>query len=156
MQHRIRVAAIIIENKRILLVRHVHPVKGDEWWVPPGGGLEDSDESIFDCAVRETREETGLEIAPHEILYLREFTDLEFQRRNLEIFLRAEVTGGELVPRYAPPAGHTGDYAQGAAWVSRAEMEGMTIYPTMLAEETFWQQSPGSPPGIQYLGKQAG
>jgi 8-oxo-dGTP pyrophosphatase MutT (NUDIX family) len=29
------------------------------WWVPPGGGVETADTSVFDCARRETFEETG-------------------------------------------------------------------------------------------------
>ena len=58
MNHRIRVATIIINNQKILLVKHVHPETGYAWWVPPGGGLEDKDASIFDCAKREVFEET--------------------------------------------------------------------------------------------------
>ena len=36
MKNRIRAAAII-DNNKILLVKHVHPITGFEWWVPPGG-----------------------------------------------------------------------------------------------------------------------
>ena len=61
MRHRIRVAALLLnELNEILLVQHVHPVTNFEWWVPPGGGMESIDESIFSCAMRETFEESGI------------------------------------------------------------------------------------------------
>lgn len=69
MQHRIRAAAIIINDNKILLVKHVHPETGHEWWVPPGGGVEEIDNSIFDCAKRETFEETNLKIDVSRLLY---------------------------------------------------------------------------------------
>ena len=51
------VAALIINNGRLLLgYRSKSPGK-NTWQCP--GGLLDAGESIFDCAIRETREETG-------------------------------------------------------------------------------------------------
>ncbi len=46
MKNRIRSAAIIVRDNKILLVKHVHPKTGFVWWVPPGGGIEESDESL--------------------------------------------------------------------------------------------------------------
>ena len=71
MKHRIRVATIIINDNKILLVKHVHPETGYTWWVPPGGGIEEFDSSIFDCAKREAFEETNLTIENSRILYIR-------------------------------------------------------------------------------------
>jgi hypothetical protein len=39
MKHRIRAAAIIVNQNAVLLVNHKHPANGFEWWVPPGGGF---------------------------------------------------------------------------------------------------------------------
>ena len=61
MKHRIRAAAIIVGDDRLLLVKHVHPQTGETWWVPPGGGLEGT-ETIHECVKREVYEETGLTI----------------------------------------------------------------------------------------------
>ena len=79
MRHRIRVAALLLnELNEILLVQHVHPVTNFEWWVPPGGGVESIDESIFSCAMRETFEETGMHIkCDGHIQYICEFFDIE-------------------------------------------------------------------------------
>ena len=87
MVYRIRVSAIILVDNKILLVKHVHPKTGFEWWCPPGGGLESIDKNIHECAMRETWEEIGYNIRTNEILYIREFVDLENNAHNLEIFL---------------------------------------------------------------------
>ena len=52
-------AAIFDENGRILLVKHTY---GRENWEIPGGVAE-FNESIVQTAVREAREETGLQVA---------------------------------------------------------------------------------------------
>ena len=47
-------------NPRVLLVqRGIEPYKG--WWAFPGGFME-MDETAEECAIRELREETGLEV----------------------------------------------------------------------------------------------
>jgi len=51
---------ILIENNSVLLVkRGREPFKGE--WAIPGGRIED-DESAEECAIREMKEETGLDI----------------------------------------------------------------------------------------------
>ena len=52
-------AAIFDENGRILLVKHTY---GRENWEIPGG-MAEFNESIVQTAVREAREETGLQVA---------------------------------------------------------------------------------------------
>jgi ADP-ribose pyrophosphatase YjhB (NUDIX family) len=56
MRHRIRAAALIVNDDDILLVQHVHPDTSDIWWVPPGGCMEVVDTSVFHYARRETFE----------------------------------------------------------------------------------------------------
>src|SRR5580698_5760981 len=55
------VGAIIFEGDNVLLIERAgEPLKG--WWSIPGG-LVETGEKIEDAVIRETREETGLEIA---------------------------------------------------------------------------------------------
>ena len=54
MRYGISAAALITQQQRLLLVNHRKRDQYD-FWVPPGGKLQ-SDESIFDCARRETKE----------------------------------------------------------------------------------------------------
>lgn len=53
MEHRIRAAALIEGRGRLLLLKIQHLITGAEFWIPPGGGLK-NDESIYECAIRET------------------------------------------------------------------------------------------------------
>ena len=60
------VGAIIVEAGRILLVKRGHPPLLGDWSIP--GGMLELGESVRDAAVREAREETGLVVAPEELL----------------------------------------------------------------------------------------
>ena len=54
-------AILVTKGDDILLMKR-HGSHGDGTWCPPGGHLEHG-ESPEECAVREAREETGIEIA---------------------------------------------------------------------------------------------
>lgn len=56
-------ACVFDDDGRVLLVRHVD----NGMWAPPGGGL-DPDEAPADAAVREVREELGLEVTAGDII----------------------------------------------------------------------------------------
>jgi 8-oxo-dGTP pyrophosphatase MutT (NUDIX family) len=52
---------------RVLMFRGTDPGRpGSRYWFTPGGGL-DPDESLVEGAIRELREETGLEVTPAEL-----------------------------------------------------------------------------------------
>lgn len=83
-----RVRAIIVQGRKLLLV---HRLKGDrEYWVFPGGGLEDSDISSEDGLKRECKEELGLDIEVGTL-----FTEDSFNER-FEFFYVCQITGGTL------------------------------------------------------------
>ena len=60
------VGAIIIEDSRVVLVKRAHPPLQAEWSIP--GGVLEVGELVRDAAIREAREETGLTVAPGELL----------------------------------------------------------------------------------------
>jgi len=98
------VAVIIPRGERIVLVRRAEePRRGD--WCLPAGFLE-LDEMPEECAVRETREETGLEIRVTELFGVDIGRDDPRTRVVLIIYL-AELLGGEL---------QAGDDASEAGW----------------------------------------
>ncbi len=70
---RVRVCGLLIENEKILLVKHKGiQNKGDIFWAPPGGGVSFL-ENTEDALKREFLEETGLSIEVEKFLFFHEF-----------------------------------------------------------------------------------
>jgi len=153
MQHRIRSAAIVVKDNTVLLVKHRFPDSGFECWVPPGGGLEDG-ENIYDCAKRETYEETGLTVELGQILYLREFVELSRARHHFEIFILANSFTGELTMANNSPLDPDYLYIKDVQFLSKQKMQRLNVYPEELKDK-FWQDfTPGKRWEMQYLGLQ--
>lgn len=90
---RVRVGGILIENRKILLLKHEGVGKKEFIWSPPGGGMEfggDTEKNLK----REFVEETGLEIKVHELLFVNEFMNDKIHA--IELFFKVEKTGGIL------------------------------------------------------------
>lgn len=62
----IGVGAIIIEGRRVVLVKRAHPPLQAEWSIP--GGVLEVGELVREAAIREAHEETGLTVDPGELL----------------------------------------------------------------------------------------
>ena len=152
MQHRIRIAAIIINSDKILLVKHVHPDTGYTWWVPPGGGIEESDSSIFDCAKRESFEETNLKIETSRILYIREFYSKETQILNIKLFTLADSFHGEIGLENIRGKGPDELFIKGVAWFSKEDLKDVIVFPEILRDE-FWDDCAAGFPNTKYLGR---
>jgi len=150
MNHRIRVAAIIISNQKVLLVKHVHPETGYAWWVPPGGGLDDKDASIFDCAKREVFEETNLKVDVSRIIYIREFLGTDI---NLEIFTLADNHQGEVGIKNIHGNGTDEDFIKDVAWFSKDELQDTVVFPEILKDK-LWDDYAINFPTTKYLGRQ--
>lgn len=155
MKHRIRAAALITKGDSILLVQQVHPISGEEWWVPPGGGVEDKDDSVFDCVHREVFEETGLKVELASLVYFREFLDEENQARNLELFIEATAFSGDLTIQSIQGTGSNEHCIQDVRWVCKDEIGDMVVYPEIL-KNGFWDDLAKGFPRTRYLGIQIG
>ena len=154
MNHRVRSAAIIVNNNKILLVKHVHPETGYTWWVPPGGGVKEIDDSIFDCAKRETFEETNLRIEVSRLLYIREFYDKENQKLNVEFFVLADNFEGEINLRNIKGSGPDEHFIKEVKWLSKEELKNLIVFPEILKDK-FWNDYELGFTSVKYLGRQA-
>lgn len=92
---RVGVATLVFRDGRLLLGRRLKTPGYGSWQCP--GGLLQSGETVFDCARRETLEETGMDI---DALRAGPYTDNHFaeeQLRTITLYVVADYVGGEAV-----------------------------------------------------------
>lgn len=90
---RVRIGVVIIADNKLLLVEHQK--EGRTYWLLPGGGLKFG-EKIEECARREIKEETNLDIDMGKFLFLSEGIAPDGSRHILNLFFLGELRGGTL------------------------------------------------------------
>lgn len=131
------VGAVIVHQGRVLLVqRGREPMKG-RWTIP--GGLIEVGEALSEAVVRETREETGLDIEPLELVELLDRIHREDGRVRYHYVIAdylCRVVGGTLA---------AADDADAVRWVERAEWNShsaLQVDPiTVRVLERAWQRA---------------
>ena len=98
-------------------------------WQFPGGRLEQF-ETVRECAVREVKEETNLDVQISDLIGIYDSMDTEtsFEKHVVLICFKGIHTKGELKP---------GDDAVDARWLKRVEidlMAGSGVIPPMIFE----------------------
>lgn len=106
---------------RVLLVRSGAGSRKGQWGLP--GGAQHVGETVFEAAVREVREETGIEIAPRAVITVvdlirRDETGRPKYHYTL-VDVLAEPTGGVLLP---------GDDADRAEWVAPEDLAALGMW----------------------------
>jgi 8-oxo-dGTP pyrophosphatase MutT (NUDIX family) len=104
-----------------------------QWAIPMG--KQELGETVAQCAVRETREETGVLVEVTGLLgiysdpgHIVAYTDGE-TRQEYEVILLGRPVSGE-------PAAN--DEASAAGWFTAAELEGLDIHPTQWRQLYDW------------------
>ncbi|MEK4434620.1 NUDIX hydrolase [Paenibacillus sp. FSL K6-2862] len=87
------VYALILDDtsSKILMVKN----KGNASWSLPGGAVE-KEETLDQAAIREAKEETGLDVRVHGIIAINECIFEKKQEHAIFFTFRAEVIGGRL------------------------------------------------------------
>ncbi len=90
---RIRIGVILVADNKILLVEHFK--NGRSYWLIPGGGLEYG-ETIVECAVRELKEETNLDISVSRFLFSSESIAPDGSKHILHMFFLGKIIGDSI------------------------------------------------------------
>jgi 8-oxo-dGTP diphosphatase len=107
------VGIVVWRGDEILLVRRAKPPRLGEWSIP--GGAQSLGETVFEAAIREVREETGIAIRPTGIITVVDSIIRDAEQRPqfhyTLVEISAEWTAGEAVAaddvddvRWATPA----------------------------------------------------
>jgi ADP-ribose pyrophosphatase YjhB (NUDIX family) len=107
--------AVILDGDNVLLIRRAsEPLKGQ--WSLPGGRLE-LGETVQQAILRETREETGLDVEPLQLLGVYDLIDRDETNAIRYHYLLVDwictVSGGEL---------RAGDDATEVTWAHRTTL----------------------------------
>jgi ADP-ribose pyrophosphatase YjhB (NUDIX family) len=121
---RFRVGVVLLERDMILLANHVDG--SESYWVLPGGALENW-ETLKECAVREVKEETGLEIKVRRLLFVDEAISEDKRVVVTNIVFLGEIIGGRLNPK---PMG----YFRGAEFIHVNQLDEINFYPRITAK----------------------
>ena len=128
-----RVRAIIIQNEKVLLIHRIN--KNDEYWVFPGGGVEETDENPKNALVRECKEELGIEVKVGELFSSNQI-ELQGKERQ-EIFFLCEQISGTLGtgtgPEYLPGSNYKGAYS--LEWVDLARLSLLDVRPKDISQK---------------------
>ncbi len=90
---RVRVCGLCIEKEKVLLVNHNSLNEQNEFWSPPGGGLEFGQSSSANLK-REFFEETGIIIEIENFLFVHEYLNPPLHA--IELFFNVKRIGGNL------------------------------------------------------------
>lgn len=141
MNLRPRAAAVILnEKKELLVVKQKHPQTGFEWWTLPGGGME-PEESVIDTIVREVEEECHLRCRPMQLLYVSEYVDYTIDTHHLGMFFLTLVDNIEDLKVGSDPEVEE-QYIKECRFISQADLKksGIPIYPPVFKNQ-FWEDA---------------
>ncbi|MEV6488561.1 NUDIX domain-containing protein [Actinoplanes sp. NPDC051633] len=126
---------VVDDHDRVLMIRRTD---NGLWAIP--GGAQDFGEYIANTAVRETREESGIDVEVTGIIgiytnpnHVMAYSNGEV-RQQFSICFRAQYLSGELTP--------SGESSE-VRWVTRDQLDGLPIHPSMrLRIDHGYQQRP--------------
>jgi 8-oxo-dGTP pyrophosphatase MutT (NUDIX family) len=130
--YRISAGAIVLKKEKVLLIRY-NDRNGSTFLEGPGGGVR-MREDLPKAAIREVKEETGLDVNPYpcRVLFIEEL--LSYHYRYVRIWLLCGLVGGKLTRTQ----GAKKERIVEAGWYSQGELAHEVVYPPILST-TDWQ-----------------
>ncbi len=128
---RIRVNGVLIEENKILMVKHKMSSERD-FWSTPGGGMHFGSPAQNNLC-REFLEETGLTIAVGEFLFIHEYLNPPLHA--LECFFEVKRISGDATLGKDPELAPENQILSEIKWMSVEELQSLdkkTIHPLFL------------------------
>jgi 8-oxo-dGTP diphosphatase len=144
---RIRGVGLIIQDNKILLMKH-HDARGNDYFSPPGGGVED-DESLYDCVEREVMEETGRRVKARKLVAVRQFRQSQIERNSIELYFGCDLLGDDGNPDMTDSELVALDTAQ---FISLDKLENMHIHPEQMKDKSWLKKILSSEEGAFFVG----
>lgn len=140
----VRVA--IEKDNRLLMVKQHHEDK--DIWMLPGGGIEEGETSV-DAAIREVKEETGLDIKVTGVAWHIEEVSPERGQRFVN-YMVGHITGGHLELGKDPEFSDEDQVLRETRFMTREELDQVEyLYPAFLNKE-IWDILKEEPNGMTY------
>jgi 8-oxo-dGTP diphosphatase len=117
---RVGVGAVVIKNRKVLLVRRGIPPSEGLWAIP--GGHVELGETLRETAEREILEETGIVIKAGEPIYAFDLIERDDSGRIRFHFIVVDVTG-----EYVSGEPRGSDDALEARWLSWEEIDALPV-----------------------------
>jgi 8-oxo-dGTP diphosphatase len=116
------VGVVIWRDNKVLLIKRGHAPRKGEWGLP--GGVQHVGETIMHAAVREAREETGLDITPLSIV-----TALDAMTIDSKGKIEYHYTIIEVVAESAEGKAEAHDDATDVRWARLEEIDSLCAWP---------------------------
>lgn len=98
---KVGVGVLIFDDHNRILLGKRQNAHGTHSWAPPGGHLEFG-ESFEECAMREVREETGLNIDSPQFITATNDVFIAEQKHYVSIFMKAKYPNGQKIKNSEP------------------------------------------------------
>ena len=121
---RVRVAGILIEDDKILLIEHLK--KDKRYWLVPGGGV-DWGESTAEALIREYNEETNLDISVEKFLFLSETIAPDKQKHVINLYFQIKVLKNSIENMQLGDEKNLTDLR----FITKNEIENIKLYPNI-------------------------
>jgi len=119
---RIRVCGLLVEHEKILMVNHHGLNESDDFWGPPGGGMDFS-ESAEETLKREFKEEVGIHVEIEEFAFVHEY--LSPPLHAIELFFHVRKIEGEVSIGFDPEMGKDEQIIKDARYISFEDLKQM-------------------------------
>ena len=121
---RVRVAGILIENNKILLIEHLK--KNKKYWLVPGGGV-DWGESTAEALIREYKEETNLDITVEKFLFLSETIAPDKKKHVINLYFQIKIIKNSIYNMKLRNERNLTDLK----FITKEEIENIKLYPNI-------------------------